>query len=191
MIRVLKSNHTLAVRFPALPVVDAAGRELRDDDGNARQRVPEVTLPRGSHTARERAAGMIAYIELDDAAQARLADDLTFRGMLKRGEYEWTAFSRIPIDMLPEDQRRDAKVRALEQENALLRNELRKNDIAVPVFNPGPVPVEAAQAPDAEDLVKTDVSVLVDDPAGASRPAFGADTRITLPVADGGSPFPH
>lgn len=193
MTRVLKSNHNLVVRFPALPVLDAAGLELRDDDGNTRERLPGVTLPRGLHTARERSAGMIAYVELDDAAQARLAEDQVFRGMLKRKEYEWTEFARIPIELLPGDQQRDAKVRALEQENALLRSALRKGGLEVPTFNPGPVPVEA---PDSVALAETDVSVPdsgmfgVDVAEPSSRPRFGADTDVKIPGTSLAGSFP-
>jgi hypothetical protein len=157
VVRVLKSNHEIAeVRFPALPVVDAEGHPQRDELGNERVRLPEVVLPRSIYTASERARGKLSYIVLDDAAQARLHADQSFRQMLRRGNYELLpeGVTQIPLEALPEEQRREVEVRQLQQQNARLRSELRKNGLPIPEIGEPPAPVATA-----EDLAATDVSV--------------------------------
>ena len=186
MNRVIRSSHILAVNFPPLFVTDAAGNVQYDPATDQPVvRMPGVTLPRGTHTRREHEAGMTAYRVVTEEELARLNMDSTFRAMLRRGDYALLSedVHEIPVDALPVEAQRQVRVVQLEQQNARLRSELRKHDIAVPEVGDQPAPVAA---PEVVDVVHTDVSLPAEpEDLAPARPAFGADTRITLPGSFG------
>ena len=197
MIRVLKSNWEVAeLRLPALFVTDERGNVMQDPvSGEPVARLPQVVLPKSIYTRAERMAGKVSYIQLTDDQQKRLAEDRSVQAMLRRGNYTWLpdGVTAIPLDALPDEQRRSIEITQLQQEAALLRSTLRKAGIPIPTFGGTASTVADAPPPiDAAALAATDVSVKDDpgtfgidvpEPVGSPRPRFGSDTRVTLPGA--------
>jgi hypothetical protein len=147
-----------------LPAITVGGRDL-----------PEVTLPRGKYSATETYKGMRPVIELDEDQVARVEADPNVMRMFQphgsKGKigYRW-------LDHMPEHFRTAGdRVVQLQQENAVLRNELRKRGIEIP--GEGPVaakgvddisdarrddsagPLSEAILPGAEDLARTPVGI--------------------------------
>jgi hypothetical protein len=159
--KILQSFAMFESRLPAITV---GGRDL-----------PEVVMPRGKYSTQETAKGRRPVVELDELQVARVeADEISMRGFSPVGNkgkisYRW-------LDHMPAQYKTPGdEVVRLQQENAVLRNELRKHGVAVPgepvVAAPadevgsdrradGEVPLgDAIRIPGAEELASTDVSI--------------------------------
>ena len=135
------------------------------------KRLPALTLPKGKMYQSEIARGMTPVVELNDAQWERLmANEMIAAGHIKddRGEVFKDGRGKVlyqVVDRIPERyMNSNTRVVRLEQEVAMLRNELRKAGKAVPGEAERAKPV--AEVPEG-DRADSDGANEVFDPAKA------------------------
>jgi len=162
--RILRADPRLAqfsIRYPS--IIDPEHPEVV---------LPEVVLPAGKSYASQWARGITNFVALDDAQQRRLAVDESFQSMMKANgkkgaPYMWRddLGGVIPDYALPQG----SIITKLQQENARLRAELRKNEIPVPAGIPAePVAVKADEA-EPEPLNPNEPIMLEKEPGPGGR----------------------